>query len=76
MKPTTIKVSTETRDRIRALGGETHEETIIEALDALEADRFWTQAEAGRRWLESLPAEERDRMRAEDDAIDQAFRSS
>lgn len=76
MKVTTIKVTTETRDRIRALGGDTHEDTIIEALDALEADRFWAQAEEGRRWLDSLSVEERSRMRAEDDAIDLAFRSA
>ena len=35
MASTTVKLSVETRDRIRALGGETYEETIVEALDAL-----------------------------------------
>jgi hypothetical protein len=39
MKATTVKMSVETRDRIRALGGETYEDTIVEALDVLEADR-------------------------------------
>ena len=46
MKPTTVKLSVETRDRIRALGGQTYEDTIVNALDALEADRFWAQADA------------------------------
>ncbi len=45
MPTTTIKVSTTTRDRIRSFGGTTHEETIVAALDALEAEQFWTQAE-------------------------------
>jgi hypothetical protein len=40
MKATKVKVSTETRDRIRALGGQTYEATVVEALDALEAIRF------------------------------------
>jgi hypothetical protein len=54
MGSTTVKMSTDTRDRIRALGGVTYEETIIEALDALEADRFWAQAEAAVHWRRSL----------------------
>ena len=44
MASTTVTLSVETRDRIRALGGDTYEETIVQALDALEADRFWEQA--------------------------------
>ena len=50
-----MKVSVAARDRLRALGGATYEETISEALDALEADRFWTQAEtaAARRVIPS-----------------------
>ena len=75
MKPTTIKVSTETRERIRSFGGDTHEDTIVEALDALEAERFWKQAEEGRKWFDSLPAEEQQRLRDEDAAIDEAFGS-
>lgn len=73
MKTTTIKVSVATRDRIRSFGGETHEETIIAALDALEAERFWRQAEHGRAWFDSLPDHERQRLRAEDAAVDRAF---
>lgn len=70
---TTIKLSTETRDRIRALDGDTYEETIVEALDALEDAQFWAQAEAAAAWEASLPEEERRRLRAETDAIDAAF---
>ena len=75
MTTTTIKVSVETRDRIRAFGGETHEETIVAALDALEAERFWQDAEAGRAWFDALPEAEQQRLREEDAAIDRAFRS-
>ncbi len=38
---TTIKLTTETRDRLRDLGGDTYEDTIIEALDLLEEREFW-----------------------------------
>ena len=53
MPHTSIKVTTETRDRIKNLGGK-YEETLTEALDLLEAARFWEQAEEGKRWLDSL----------------------
>ena len=56
---TTIKLSTETRDRLRELGGETYEDTIVEALDALEAQQFWAEAEAAAAWRRSLPPERR-----------------
>jgi hypothetical protein len=67
---TTIEVSVETRDRIRDLGGETYEETITEALDALETDRFWAQAEAAAVWRASLPEDEQQRRREQQAAID------
>lgn len=71
---TTIKISVETRDRIKAMGGETYEDTIIEALDALDRKRFWDQADAAIRWRESLPPEERARIeeaeRADGEAMD------
>ncbi|MFW2336550.1 hypothetical protein [Ilumatobacter sp.] len=54
---TTIKVSTATRDRIEALGGATHEETIVAALDALETERFWAQAERAKSWWDAHPDE-------------------
>jgi len=72
MPYTSIKVTTETRDRIKNLGGK-YEETLTEALDLLEAARFWEQAEEGKRWLESLTDEERAERRARQDALDQAF---
>ncbi len=49
-RATTIKLSVQTRERLRAFGGETYEETIVEALDALDAQRFWTHAEAAAAW--------------------------
>jgi len=73
MGSTTIKVSTETRDRLRALGGSTFETTIVEALDVLEADRFWTQAEAAAQWRTSLPADRRAERDARDAEVDAAF---
>ena len=47
---TTIKSSVETCERLRALGGTTYEDTVIEALDALEANRFFTEAEMPFPW--------------------------
>jgi hypothetical protein len=70
---TTIKLSVATRDRIRDLGGETYEETIIEALDALETDRFWAQAESAAAWRASLPEEELRRRPEHEAAIDAAL---
>ena len=35
---TTVRISAETRNRIRALGGDTYEETIIDRLAARAAD--------------------------------------
>jgi len=73
MASTTVKLSVETRDRIRALGGVTYEETIVEALDALEADRFWGQAEAAAAARRSLTDEQRDGLAARDADVDAAF---
>lgn len=70
MKDTTIKVSTETRDRIKSYGGETQEATILAALDALEEVEFWRQAEAAKRRFDSLPKEEQDEIRAEEARLD------
>lgn len=56
---TTVKVSTETRDRIRSFGGATLEETIVEALDALDEQRFWAQAERAADYRRQLPEGER-----------------
>ena len=73
MPSTTIKVSTHTRDRIRSFDGPTHESTIIDALDALESQRFWSQAEAYAQWRASLPDEERRLRKDAEDEIDAAF---
>jgi hypothetical protein len=73
MKATTVKLSVETRDRIRALGGATYEETIVEALDVLEADRFWAQADAAAAWRLSLTDVDRERLAARDAEVDAAF---
>ncbi|MEL7207054.1 MAG: hypothetical protein AAGK32_02285 [Actinomycetota bacterium] len=73
MASTTVKLSVETRDRIRALGGETYEATIIEALDKLEADRFWTQAEAAASWRASLTDDEQAALVEREAEIDAAF---
>jgi hypothetical protein len=45
---TTMKISTETRDRLRALGaeGDSLEDIVVTALEAYESQRFWTAAEA------------------------------
>ena len=72
MPNTSIKVTTETRDRIKDLGGK-YEDTLTEALDLLVAARFWDQAEEGKRWLDSLSDEEQAERRARQDAIDRAF---
>lgn len=73
MASTTIKLTVDTRDRIRAFGGATYEETIVEALDALDSDRFWTQVDAAVAARNSLPKAERERLDAETRAIDAAF---
>lgn len=76
---TTIKLSVETRDRLKAFGGETYEDTIVEALDALEKERFWAAADAYAAWLQGLPAEEQARIgeaeRRESAALDRALDS-
>jgi hypothetical protein len=73
MPTTTVKLSTETLDRIRALGGGTFEETIIEALDGLEADRFWAQAEAATKWRGALPGTQRQFLAKRDSEVDASF---
>ena len=73
MASTTIKLSVETRERLRALGGATYEHTVVEALDALEANRFWGEAEAAATWQSSLSDTERQRRHDALAEIDQAF---
>jgi hypothetical protein len=73
MKATTVKISVETRERIRALGGATAEETIVEAIDALEADRFWAQADAALAWRKDLSSEHLAQLKRQEAKIDAAF---
>jgi hypothetical protein len=70
MPVTTVKVSTETRDRLRDFGGATIEVTINRALDALEDAEFWRQAEAHAAWKRSLSGERREAMQAHEDELD------
>ena len=73
MASTTIKVSVGTRDRLRSYGGDTYEDTIVEALDALDRDRFWEQAEAAAAHRASLTEAERAARRAAEAEVDAAF---
>jgi hypothetical protein len=73
MKQTTVKLSVETRERLRSLGGDTYEDTIIEALDVLEAERFWAQADAAAAWRRSLPEDRQQQLRAREAEVDAAF---
>ena len=57
---TTMQVSEGSRDRLRELGrpGATLEETLVEALDALEREQFWAAADAAaKRRTAMTPAE-------------------
>lgn len=73
MGSTTVKLSTQTRDRIKALGGATYEDTIVEALNVLEERRFWAQAEAAQAWRRSLTDDERQRLDDRVAEVDAAF---
>ena len=57
---TTMQVSEASRDRLRALGrpGATLEDTLVEALDALEQAQFWAEAEAARARRRAMSADE------------------
>jgi hypothetical protein len=45
---TTMKISTATRDRLRALGTDSDslEDVVVAALDVYESQQFWAEAEA------------------------------
>lgn len=75
MASTTIKLSEETRDRIKAMGGRTYEDTIVEALDALESAEFWAEADRAAAWRRSQSAERRGRIAERAAAVDEAFDS-
>lgn len=61
-KPTTIKVSTGVRDRLKTYGGATYEDTVVEALDALDTQRFWAEADAALAVLEGWSDGERTKL--------------
>lgn len=73
MASTTIKLSVATRDRLKQFGGDTYEDTIVEALDALEAERFWAQAEEAAAWRRSQSSERRAEIAARERSIDSDF---
>lgn len=68
-----MKVSVATRERLRALGGATYEDTISAALDVLEAERFWERAEAAAAWRASLSSEQQAGLAARERDVDRAF---
>ncbi len=62
---TTMKITTTTRDRIRAhaSAGEALEDVVVRALDTYEAAQFWVRAEA---WAAAeTPAERAERKASE-----------
>ena len=62
---TTMKISTSTRDRLRAHAatGESLEDVVVQALDAYEAAQFWARAEA---WAATeTPTERAERQASE-----------
>lgn len=65
---TTMKISTETRDRLRALGadGDSLEDVVVTALDAYESQQFWAAAEAAA--AAETPEQRGERRRDEADA--------
>jgi hypothetical protein len=64
---TTMKLSKETRDRLRALQshGNTLEDVVVAALDAYEAQEFWTAAAAAD--VAETPDQRAERKRVEAD---------
>jgi len=66
-KATTMKITTETRDRLRALGadGDSLEDVVVTALDAYESQQFWAAAEAAA--AAETPDQRTERQRIEAD---------
>jgi hypothetical protein len=64
---TTMKITTETRDRLRALGadGDSLEDVVVTALDVYESQQFWAAAEAAA--AAETPEQRRERRRIEED---------
>lgn len=72
-KPTTIKLSTGVRDRLKTYGGDTYEDTIVKALDALDEIHVAARIDAYSRWRAGLSDEQRSQLAARDARIDAAF---
>jgi hypothetical protein len=69
-KVTTMKITTGTRDRLRALGaeGDSLEDVVVAALEAYESQQFWAAAEAAAAAETSEQRAERKRIEGEVDA--------
>jgi len=68
-----MKITTSTRDRLRALGadGDSLEDIVVTALDAYESQQFWAAAEAAAARETPQQAAERQRLEADvDDWMD------
>lgn len=65
-----MKITTGTRDRLRALGaeGDSLEDVVVAALDAYESQQFWASAEAADAAETPEQRAERKRIEAEVDA--------
>lgn len=66
---TTMKITTETRDRLRALGaaGDSLEDVVVTALDVYESQQFWAAAEAADAAESQAQRTERRRLEADVD---------
>lgn len=73
MPSTTVKVSTTTRDRLKAASAGSADDTINLALDALERAAFWARAERASRAQHGLPPEVRHQLQRQEAAIDTEF---
>ena len=64
-----MKITTETRDRLRALGadGDSLEDVVVTALDAYESQQFWATAEAAAAAESTEQRAERRRIEADVD---------
>jgi hypothetical protein len=62
---TSMKITTATRDRLRALGaaGDSLEDVVVAALDVFESQQFWAEAEAAA--AAESPEQRADRKRVE-----------
>jgi hypothetical protein len=67
---TTMKITTATRDRLRALGGagDSLEDVVVAALNAYESQQFWAEAEAAAATETPEQLAQRKRIEAEVDA--------